>query len=246
MGTLLTGWSAVGVVLLAVSGPFLWWPRNGRAGRFRRIALFARTTTTAARDFNWHNVVGIWTSPLLLVIAATGTTLAFDGVRGFVNDTFGVAALRPPEPPPPSGRFDLARAWSDAVGRVPDWTAVNVRWPAKDGKIPFRARTGRGTRPYEWTFIAYDAESGALAELSRYEEFGTGTKILRWSRWLHTGQALGLPGQVAAAVTAVSVAVPAWTGLAMALRRGGDVPARAPSGRSGRVTHERHLRVRTM
>lgn len=219
LGKFFTGWTAAGVVFLALSGPILWWPRTRREGRFRRIAFFIRSSSAAARDFNRHNVVGIWTVAVLVSIAATGTTIAFDGVRRFVSETLGVAPPRPVEPAPPEATFDLDAAWTDATRRVPDWAAVNVRWPAKDGKLPFRVRTGRGTRPYEWTFLSYDVETGALTELSRYEDFRAGTKTLRWARWLHTGQALGLVGQIAGALTAVGAVVLAWTGLTLALRR---------------------------
>ena len=219
VGKTVTGWTAVGVALLGVSGLYLWWPaKRGGPGCFRRVAFFRRTGNPAARDFNWHNVIGVWTAPVLVGIALTGTTISFDGVKKFVTTTFGVAASRP-EPPPASAKFDLDEALAEAVRRVPEWTAVNVRWPARDGKLTLRIRTGHGTRPDQWSLLTYRVDNGAVASFSRYEEAKTGTKILGWARWLHTGQALGLPGQAVGAITAVGATVLAGTGLTMAWRR---------------------------
>lgn len=218
IGKTVTGWTAVGVVVLGLSGLVLWWPRGRGEGRFRRVLFFRRAGSAAARDFNWHNVIGIWTAPVLVVIALCGISISFDGVKRFVNTTFGVAAARA-EPPPPLGGFDLDVAYLEAIRRVPDWTAVNVRWPARDGKLTLRVRTKTGTRPDQWNFLTYDIKTGAVASFSRYEEAKTGTKILGWGRWLHTGQALGVVGQALWALSAIGATGLAWTGLSMAWRR---------------------------
>lgn len=220
IGKTVTGWTAALVALLALSGPLLWWPRRRADGerRFRRIAFFVRNASSVARDFNWHNVIGIWTAPLLLVIAVTGTCISIDGVKQFVQRTFG--ATRPvAEAPPPSPSFDLDTAWSEAAKRVPHWSTINGRWPAREGKFTLRIRTAEGTRPNEWNQLTYDANTGGVTSFSQYETAKAGTRILGWARWMHTGQAFGLVGQILAALTALGTAVLGWTGLALAFRR---------------------------
>ena len=41
----------------------------------------------------------------------------------------------------------------------------------------------------------------------------------RWVRFLHTGEALGLPGQTLAGLASAAAALLVWTGLSLALRR---------------------------
>lgn len=220
IGKTLTGWTAVAMAFLALSGPLLWWPRKRANGerRFRRITFFVRSTNSVARNFDWHNVIGIWTAPLLFVVAVTGMCISFDGVKQVVQRTFG-STRAVAEAPPASPNFDLDAAWSAAARRVPLWSAINARWPARDGKLTLRIRTAEGTRPDEWNQLTYDVNTGGVTSFSQYETAATGTRILGWARWTHTGQAFGLVGQILAALTAIGAAVLAWTGLALAFRR---------------------------
>jgi uncharacterized iron-regulated membrane protein len=46
-----------------------------------------------------------------------------------------------------------------------------------------------------------------------------GQRTRSWIRFLHTGEALGLPGQIVASVASLASLVMIWTGLALAYRR---------------------------
>lgn len=54
-------------VLMIISGIYLWWPW--------KTARFQKGLSGKAQHWNWHNVVGIWSSPVLLILAISGILL---------------------------------------------------------------------------------------------------------------------------------------------------------------------------
>ncbi len=55
----ITGACNTGFLFLVSSGFYLWWPRNWTWSQFKKIVWFKRRLSGKARDFNWHNVIGI-------------------------------------------------------------------------------------------------------------------------------------------------------------------------------------------
>jgi uncharacterized iron-regulated membrane protein len=75
-GLLVSGWMAIGLLLLCVSGLILWWP-----GVQRWKSALTLKTTVNWRRLNWdlHTVVGFWSSAAFLVVILTGIDFAFPG-----------------------------------------------------------------------------------------------------------------------------------------------------------------------
>jgi len=70
-GRAVVGWAGVGMLILSLSGIYLWWPRNlgFRSGlRWRR---------GPATSFNLHHLFGFWIAIPLAVVSATGVYLGF-------------------------------------------------------------------------------------------------------------------------------------------------------------------------
>ncbi|MBI1356937.1 MAG: PepSY domain-containing protein [Acidobacteria bacterium] len=64
-----TGASNLGFFFLVLSGMYLWLPKKWTPQSVRAIAWFRGGLSGKARDFNWHNVFGIWMAiPLALVV----------------------------------------------------------------------------------------------------------------------------------------------------------------------------------
>jgi uncharacterized iron-regulated membrane protein len=85
------GVSAIVFFTLCVSGLWLWWPRSWSFRALRATSVVNRKLRGKARDWNWHNAVGLWCAPIILVMSFTGVVMAF---RGFGNVVYG---------PPPGG-----------------------------------------------------------------------------------------------------------------------------------------------
>ena len=76
-GKAVTGACNLAFLFLAVSGLYLWWPRKWRTKGLRRSLWFLRDAHGHARDWNWHNVIGFWFLPVLIVLTASGAVISF-------------------------------------------------------------------------------------------------------------------------------------------------------------------------
>lgn len=76
IGQAVTGAACALYFWLLLSGFYLWWP--AKVGRLR-FKLGGK-----ARDWNWHNVVGAWVSPLLLVTTFTGLVMSYRWANNLV------------------------------------------------------------------------------------------------------------------------------------------------------------------
>ena len=88
-GKMITGACNVGFLFLAVSGIYLWWPRSWTGTALRNVITFKRGLSGKARDWNWHNVIGFWSAPVLIVLTAKKGLYGFlverDARRGEVS-----------------------------------------------------------------------------------------------------------------------------------------------------------------
>src|SRR5262249_2821238 len=67
----IVGWAGVGLLIMSLTGLWLWWPRGSdllRALRWKRSTRFT---------FNLHHLLGFWISIPLAVVSLTGIYLAF-------------------------------------------------------------------------------------------------------------------------------------------------------------------------
>jgi uncharacterized iron-regulated membrane protein len=73
--------------------------------------------------------------------------------------------------------------------------------------------------PVTRTQLTVSASSGEIIKTQEYASQNLGRKWRLWARYLHTGEALGILGQIIAFIAACCAAVLVWTGLSMAWRR---------------------------
>lgn len=74
LGLTVSGWMALGLLLLCISGVVLWWP-----GVSRWSAALVLRRRSSWKRINWdlHSVVGFWSSAALLGVVFTGVYFAF-------------------------------------------------------------------------------------------------------------------------------------------------------------------------
>lgn len=82
------------MLFLVCSGIILWMPRKWTRQHIRKSLFFRSNLQGRARDWNWHNVIGIWLTAPLLVISLTGTIMAYPWANDLLYRLTG-------NPPPP-------------------------------------------------------------------------------------------------------------------------------------------------
>jgi len=219
-------------LLLAVTGLFLWWPRKWLPQHVKAILWFKRTTTGRARDFNWHNAVGFWCAPVLIVLTSTGVIMSYTWANDLLYQLSGSpvpAARRGPAgrgsaprqggDGPASVPANLDALWARAEQQVPGWRSITMRWSAR----PNAPVTFTITEP-SWNAFARSQLSlnAVTAETVNWEPYGgqsLGQRMRQWARFAHTGELGRWPGQLLAAVACAGGSLLVLTGLALAWRR---------------------------
>jgi len=229
----ITGASNLLFLFLIVSGMYLWLPRVYKWAAFKGRLLFnAKAVSGHARDFNWHHVIGIWTSVPLAVVVATAVVFSYPWASDLVYRVFG-------EEPPARGRggppverqfgeggtpvemaMSLDGLLAVAAAQLDDWRAITVQLPSEgDSTVEFSIDRGTGGQPQHRHTLTLDAYSGKVASWQPFESQTPGRRARSWVRFLHTGEALGVWGQTVAGLVSLTSVIMVWTGLALAYRR---------------------------
>jgi uncharacterized iron-regulated membrane protein len=247
LGKAITGAANLTFLFLAVSGLWLWWPRAWNARVLRPSLWFVRGASGKARDWNWHNVAGFWSLPVLIVLTASGAVIGYK----WASDLVYRAAGETPQAPgavTPAFSADFERPSSDApiltyaatLARIqaafPAWETITLRQglPPRRGAAPAPQPSAapRGPQPYSatvtesgTTFVAANTQivlnpfTGDLLNRTGYAEQTPGRQARTWLRYLHTGQALGWLGQFVAGLASLGGLLLVYTGFAMSWRR---------------------------
>lgn len=93
IGGAITGACSAAFLFLSLSGLYLWWPRAWKWRTLKPSTWFIKGAKGKVRDWNWHNVFGFWSLPLLIVLSATGMMMSY---RWASNLLYLVAGETPP------------------------------------------------------------------------------------------------------------------------------------------------------
>ena len=239
----ITGWSNFIFLFIVVSGFYLWFPRKWTWNHVRSVLLFSRTTTSKARDFNWHNVIGVWSAIPLFIVVLTALPISFPWANALVYRAVGE------EPPAARGREGgaggregraggagreggrreeraapsvegLNNLWSRAEQQVDGWRTINVRVPDSNrAPVVFAIDRGDGGQPQHRSTLTLDRVTGEVVSYEAFGDQSLGRRLRSISRFAHTGEVLGIPGQTIAGLATAGSVVLVWTGLALAWRR---------------------------
>jgi uncharacterized iron-regulated membrane protein len=236
IGRPITGAANLAFLGLVVLGVYLWWPRRWTSEAVKTITLFRSGLGGRARDFNWHNVIGFWCAPVLLVLTLTGVVMSYQWANDLLYRLTGNEPP-PPQTAPPTARdgqrrpreatavpsrptLGLNALWARAERQVPGWVAINARLPQRAGApVAFFIQEPVGWHPAPRSQLVLDP---VTAEVVRWEPFAgqdLGRRLRAWVRPLHTGEAGGPLGQAIALIGSAGATVLVWTGIALSWRR---------------------------
>jgi uncharacterized iron-regulated membrane protein len=230
VGQRVVGAATLLLLLLGLTGPFLWIPRRWTRWTVRRVIWFRSGLSRRARDWNWHHVLGFWCLPVLLVLSASGVVMSYRWANDAVFRLAGSAPPPPGRPPGPAiqtggeaAPLPLQRLAEAAMDRVPSWRELTVRLDPPGGRRPgavqIMIRETNASPRFASIQLWADPFTGRIVREERWADLAAGRKARTWMRFLHTGEALGEGGQLLAGIGSLGGAVLVWTGLALALRR---------------------------
>ncbi len=227
-----TGASNLLFLFIVLSGVVLWWPRSWTARRLRPITVPQGGLAGKARDFNWHNAFGFWSALPLAFVVASAVVISYPWAGDLA---YRLTGSEPPRRgaggpggggpaggnPPASSLAGLDRAWARAEAQVPGWQSLSLRVPpSAEAPWVFTIDTSTGARrPDTRTQLTLDRRTGEVLKLEPYASQPAGRKVVGWLRFIHTGEAFGLPGQTVAGLASAGGVMLVWTGLSLALRR---------------------------
>jgi uncharacterized iron-regulated membrane protein len=230
-GKAITGAANLAFLFIVLSGLILWIPRRRTRKAFRNVTLFRGGLRGRARDFNWHNVLGIWAFLPLVLVVFSGVVISYPWASRLVYRAFGATPPKPQGPggggPGGGGKLDLAqldRLWnvarSESARVAPRWQTISVRLPLSSKEpVSFAVDEGTGGRPDKRSQLMIDPKTASVVEHKTYATQNAGQRARAWLRWIHTGEAGGIAGQLIAMLASAAAMVLVYTGISLALRR---------------------------
>src|SRR4030095_3649354 len=73
------------VLFLVLSGAYLWIPRTWAWRAIKQVIWFRGGLAGKARDFNWHNTIGVWSVVPLAIGVASGVVISYPSAGNLVH-----------------------------------------------------------------------------------------------------------------------------------------------------------------
>jgi len=234
VGKAITGASNLLFLFLAISGIYIWFPRNLVWKAIKPVIWFRTGQRGKARNFNWHNTIGFWTSLFLIIFTLTATVISYQwaanllytitgnevpqqqqgggGPQGQQQGQEGAFAI-------PEG---LNAAWLRAEEQAPEWRSISLRLPVTNNSAVFTIDEGIYWNIFARSTLTLDAASAQVTKWDPYGERNAAVQLRSWFRFTHTGETGGIVGQIIGFIACVGGAVLVWTGFSLAFRRFGN------------------------
>ena len=262
-GRAVTGAANLAFLFLVLSGAYLWIPRTWAWRAVKQVIWFRGGLPGKARDFNWHNTIGVWSVVPLAIIVASGAVISYPWASNLVYRVVGEA---PPAPrgeaarpgartegrqargdgrserreatAPADARASLNAAWDVAERQREGWQTIVLRVPAAaTAPLPFTIDEGGPGQPQYRGTLTVDPATAAIRSWEPFEAQSRGRQLRSILRFAHTGEVGGLIGQTIAGVVSLGGVFLVYTGFALTLRR--FLAWRSRRGREAEVVRER-------
>jgi uncharacterized iron-regulated membrane protein len=225
IGKAITGACNLLFLFLAISGVYIWMPRNLSWRAIKPVAWFRRGLSGKARNFNWHNVIGFWSSLVLIVLTLTATVISYRWASDLLYTLTGneVPAQSQGQQAEAKESYtwpdDLNQVWRTAETQAASWKSISLRLPiAKDSAV-FTIDEGIYWNIFGRSTLTVDVTTASVAKWEPYGEQNAARQLRSWFRFTHTGETGGFVGQFVGFVACIGGAFLVWTGFSLAFRR---------------------------
>jgi uncharacterized iron-regulated membrane protein len=198
LGLIVSGWMAVGLLVLCGTGIVLWWP-----GVQRWTSALTVNPRSRWKRLNWelHSAVGFWVCAALVVVTVTGIDFAFPNAIGSIvefatgDHLASHVASATSQPHMYSGAtgavMTIDQAIEESRTTLPQAAPAGyLQLPQASSAKPQYYATGyySGSLPYsELVRLAFDAHTGAVLSYGDTRQESRGSRIQQYFTTIHFG-----------------------------------------------------------
>ncbi|HEX7807178.1 MAG TPA: PepSY-associated TM helix domain-containing protein, partial [Thermoanaerobaculia bacterium] len=188
-GKKITGVANLIFLFIVLSGLWIWVPKSKKM--LRNAIWFRGALRGKARDFNWHNVLGIWSFLPLVIVVFSGVVISYPWATRLVYRAFGSTPPAPQQQGGPGGAergnrkptdpAKLDRLFTAALAEtnraVPQWQSISLRLPlSSKGPVTINVDAANGTRPDKRSQLMLDPKTAQVVEHKTYAQQEAGQK----------------------------------------------------------------------
>ncbi|WP_316734626.1 PepSY-associated TM helix domain-containing protein [Pedobacter aquatilis] len=222
-GKAITGISCAITLFMALSGLYLWWPKNKNILKQRLVvksgASFKRT--------NWdlHAVGGFYSMIFLVVITLTGLVWSYDAVENLMLVTFDGKVSKPEVIKQTAGKLKKAKGiYSKIVAKTdsiyPYNGGITLNFPDKKDKPVLVSKENESEIVSTVNQLYFDNRTGNLITERTFGSLSTGNQVRKLNKSIHTGSIFGWPSKLLMFIVALLTASFPITGLLIYLGKG--------------------------
>ncbi|MBF4464351.1 PepSY domain-containing protein [Flavobacterium sp. LC2016-12] len=209
IGHYVVGFSTLFIFILVVTGIYLWWPKNKAALKQRVWFRWKNTTKWKRKNYDIHNIGGIYTFLFILIFAATGLVWTFEwwtnGIYVLLgNDPEKVWSKTPEISKEKSNKImdPLQYIVADIKVKVPNWSAIGLSIPEnlEEVSVPVNSFIKHeGTSGWDESDVyTYNSRTAENYYTVKQEDKTLGAKWRNSNLAIHTGSIYGLPTKILA------------------------------------------------
>ncbi len=211
-------------LFLAISGLYIWFPKNLAWRNFKPVMWFRRGLRGKSRNFNWHNVIGFWCSLIFVILTLTAVVMSYQWANNMVYTLTGnEVPNQQPRPQTPENLSpgvlpqNLETLWAKAENHG-DWNTISLRLPIKEEAI-FTIDEGIYWNRFGRSSLTLNTVTNEVSKWEPYGEQNSGRQLRSWVRFTHAGETGGLIGQIIGFIACIGGTFLVWTGFSLALTR---------------------------
>jgi len=211
VGSDIVAWASVILVLLSLSGLFLWWRS--------KVFGFHFQSEGAKFQYDLHSTVGVVSMMFLLAFALTGIVVHWEGPARKWANQISKQEVRMPipavaKPMPGATPLDPARLLQAARVAVPGARPTGINLPEdEDSPVMVGFKFPEDHTPAGRTRVFLNPYTGGVLSLTSSREAPAAVSyVTRINREIHTGDIGGRPTRIVAAIFSLSLPLLAISG----------------------------------
>jgi sulfite reductase (NADPH) flavoprotein alpha-component len=221
LGKQIVAASVLSLLLLMISGVYIYWPRIKNA--FFKSITFKFKTKGRAFLSTIHSAIGIWVIPFYLISCLTGLYFSYDWYSNSLHSLTGVEKQKKmpakSEENLPLAYTDVQKALDLFNENIKEYEKINIRFAAKNETYTFSYLPVKATHDMAMNKIELDINTNKVISHEKFENKSMAEKLMKSILALHTGEYFGLFGKIMMFTTSLLMSLFTITGLMMYMGR---------------------------